>query len=306
MQAGDLVKFAVRRLYYAGSLSQRHLREGFSLEPKAANLRMRRLKVLLADYLAPGADRKLFCGYPDELRKDFPCISGNQILNEVRLGGMASLQDSGFPVSDAASDLNHRSGNFGFMAEVFSGPLNASAVPDDVDFTALLWALCRKTGVEIQYVKLAVDSKTTTRIIYPMFLRLLGDHITVSAYDFDALVNYSEHDHPPPLKTFSLFRMLSVCPVPETQEYSKATRLLFRFPYGREIVYPYKVTLNPQYSEDQRTAISRELGLDRCSRKFMDEATLFFFKVRFCSPDMAAPQPSGTLIWPPVVKVELI
>jgi hypothetical protein len=302
----QIVTFAARRLFYAGELQQKSLAGAFCLASGAASRRMSVLRDQFADFIDHDKPRKLVCVKPNELQQKYPCVNGNAILNELRARPGPSRNQLGFPMIDA----QHRGGamwNDGaFVAPTFDEPQTALRVPDEIDYTSLLFALCRSQAVGINYVKMNLDDQPRDRIVYPMYLRLLGDHLAVSCYDYEALRHYS-CGPPPPLKTFVLFRILFVESLYQSAEYRRVTNVINDLTYGRELIRPYRVILNNQYSESQRLVMSRELGLDHLGRKFMDSATLFFFKARFCgavSPDNQQGSP-GSLIWPPVVGVEL-
>lgn len=155
----------------------------------------------------------------------------------------------------------------------------------------ILRATIRNAHLDIRYVGLRIGEMARWRSVTPVALNYFQGQWRLSAHDLEA-TGY-------PLKSFVLPRILDA--QISTDKQPKGLRLQT----GDVAVRMYSIKLNPRMTDDQKTAIARELGINDQGVISLSDDAVFDFKKTYMDSDLD--QGSGqspSIVWPLVVNLQ--
>ena len=164
----------------------------------------------------------------------------------------------------------------------------------DADMESIIDLILRATIscaiIDIQYVGLKMGENARWRSVAPVSLRHFNGQWRIAAHDLEA------DDYP--LKFFVLPRILDA-----KVSFTKTPKTLRR-QTGDVVMRRYEVKLNPRMTQDQKTVIMRELGVDKNDIITLADDAVFDFKKQWMDNDLTREKPD--IVWPLVAELKRI
>lgn len=164
-------------------------------------------------------------------------------------------------------------------------------LPDEDVVRPLLAAIFNQTVLEMKYVGLKKGEVGVWRQVQPLQFEFLDGHWRVQALDANGASDVAV------AKWFLLTRILDVRPLSGA---CSPKLLANKYNNASDAIVKFKVDLNPQLTDDQKTVVSRQLGLTNGTVEMMKK-DVFDFKRRYAESSI---EKTHGIVWPLVISIE--
>jgi len=198
-----------------------------------------------------------------------------------RMLDLFALPDPGFSITGLRmpAELRLVEASIRYSALPFGGPAGV-----------ILRGAIRTDVLDVLYVGLRLGENARWRTVVPVALERFQDNWRLRAHDIE------KNDFP--LKSYNLSRIFDARP-------SDARIPKGFFPAtGDSAIRRYRVRLNPRMTEDQRTAVMRELGINGKGVVRLTEGEVFDFRRTYMDSDFE--RRDKRIVWPFVVEMERV